>query len=270
MHKSRLPLKSKQYAQKFRPEWKKDERFKAWLESIKDDDSMAACKFCHKTFQAKLQSIKKHLSSDAHQQNEKTRGLGAKAARAMEAYLSEGSKKVEEKKSAELQRAAFVAEHASLNSASHLAASISKHSSKILPSLGRTKVSMLLKNVIAPSFKDLILTCQGKPYSLIIDEATDISLSKILDLIIRFVDRDVGKVHDAFYRLIQVSKGDADTIANTIKACMHEDGLDLKWQVGLGVDGASVMVRKNHSVSTILKQSVPHLTACSMYIAFTC
>ena len=41
---------------------------------------------------------------------------------------------------------------------------------------------------------------------------------------------------------------------------MHEDGHDLKWLVGLGVDGASVMVGKNHSVSTILKQSVPHLT----------
>ena len=59
MHNSRL-LKSVQYAQKFRPEWKKDERFKAWLENIKDDDSMAACKFCHRTFQAKLQCIKKH------------------------------------------------------------------------------------------------------------------------------------------------------------------------------------------------------------------
>ena len=149
--------------------------------------------FVNKTFQAKLQSIKKHLSSNAHQQNEKTRGLGAKSARAMEAHLSEGSKKVEEKKSAELQVAAFVAAHASFNSASHLAALISKHSSTILPSLGRTKVSMLIKNVMAPSFKeDLILTCQGKPYLLIIDEATDISLGETRGLIIRFVDIDVG------------------------------------------------------------------------------
>ena len=103
------------------------------------------------------------------------------------------------------------------------------------------------------------MTCQGKPYSLIIAEATDVSLSKTLGLIIRFMDIDVGKVHDAFYRLIQVLKGDADTIAKTIKACMHEDGLDLKWLVGPGVDGASV--------STILKQSVPHLTVitCRLY-----
>ena len=54
-----------------------------------------------------------------------------------------------------------------------------------LTQLGKTKATMLIKNVLAPSYKaDLVAAVKGKPFSLIIDEATDVSLQKTLGMII--------------------------------------------------------------------------------------
>ena len=47
------------------------------------------------------------------------------------------------------------------------------------------KVTMLIKNVLAPSYKaDLVAAVKGSKFSLIIDEATDVSLQKTLGMII--------------------------------------------------------------------------------------
>ena len=44
---------------------------------------------------------------------------------------------------------------------------------------------MLIKNVLAPSYKaNLVAAVKGKLFSLIIDEATDVSLQKTLGMII--------------------------------------------------------------------------------------
>ena len=73
---------------------------------------------------------------------------------------------------------------------------------------------MLIKNVLAPSYKaDLISAVKGKPFSLIIDEATDVSLQKTLGMIIRYPDLESGKIVDTFYRLLPISRGDAESIA---------------------------------------------------------
>ena len=86
-----------------------------------------------------------------------------------------------------------------------------------------------------------------------------INVLPTLGLIIRYVDFDQGKVVDTFYRLLQVNRGDADTVVQAILAAFEEDNLNLQDLVGIGVDGASAMVGRHHSVSTLLKQLVPHL-----------
>ena len=46
---------------------------------------------------------------------------------------------------------------------------------------------MLIKNVLAPSYKaDLVAAVKEKQFSLIIDEATDVSLQKTLGMIILY------------------------------------------------------------------------------------
>ena len=256
--------KQKQYPQKFRPEWAKEKLFAKWLAPVDGNEAEALCRFCSKTMAAKIDTIKKHQKTDLHQKHERDRGLLAQTARLMEKYIASGGKEsdaVRKRKEAELRMAAFVAEHSSFSASPHLAALVSQLS-EVSPKLSRKKTSMLIKNVLAPSNREkLIADVKGKPFSIIIDEATDISVNKTLGLIIRYADLETGVVHDTFYRLIHITKGDANTIVTTITSQMEEDGLDLSWLVGIGIDGANVMVGRNHSVSTLFTELVPHLMA---------
>lgn len=97
----------------------------------------------------------------------------------------------ESTKIAELKTAAFIAEHCSLLTVDYLIS--------ILPQLDplsdalknlklqRTKCSMLIKNVLGPSMlADLIEEIGDSPYSIIIDESTDLSTLKVLCIMVRF------------------------------------------------------------------------------------
>ena len=257
-----LNPKQKQYSQKFRSEWTKEKQFAQWLAPAAGNEAEALCRFCSKTMAAKLDTLKKHQKSDLHQKHERDRGLSAQTARMMAEYVrGKESDAVRKRKEAELRMAAFVAEHSSFSASPHFAAIISKLCD-VSPKLGRVKASMLIKNVLAPTYREkLIAEVKGKPFSIIIDEATDVSVSKTLGLIIRYADLETGVVHDTFYRLLPISKGDANTIVTTITSQLVEDGLDLSWMVGIGIDGANVMVGRNHSVTTLFTQLVPHLMA---------
>ena len=234
-----------------------------WLMPVAGDDSTAHCKFCNKIFAARLASLKIHQESDQHKKHERDRGLSARSAQFMENYASSSSttaEKLRQKKEAELRMCAFIAEHTSFRTAPHLATLVSKTGDQT-PRLGKTKASALIKNVMAPSYKsDLINAVRGKPFSLIIDEVTDVSVSKAVGIVIRYCDLENGKIVDTFYRLIQVTRGDAKTLWDAIYAALVEDNLDIRWFVGLGVDGATCMVGRHLSVSTLARQSAPHLT----------
>ena len=256
-----LPQKAKSYLQKFRKDWQKDPLFSAWLQPVEGDDSLAKCKFCVKTFAARLQSVKIHLKSEVHAQHERDRGLASRTAQRMEEFVAQGTNdKLKQKKETELRMAVFLAEHTSFRTAPHLSSLIGNVSDHV-PRLGRIKASAMVKNVLAPSYRDDLLSeVRGKPFSLIIDEATDVSVQKTLGIIIRYTDFDKGKVVDTFYRLLPVLRGDAESIANAIKSALAEDELDVQWLVGLGVDGASAMVGCHRSVKTLMQDVVPHLT----------
>ena len=64
-----LPLKVKQYQQKFRPEWCKDKIYEKWLTAVTGDETVAGCRFCSKTFSAKLQNIKTNYPRDTNSMN---------------------------------------------------------------------------------------------------------------------------------------------------------------------------------------------------------
>ena len=108
---------------------------------------------------------------------------------------SSDADKEKKRKTMELKLSAFVAEHTSFPAAPHLVAIAGDILNDCSPKLGRTKASMIIKNVMSPAYReDLIAKVKGKPFSLIINEATDCSMKKTLGLIIRFVDFDVSKV----------------------------------------------------------------------------
>ena len=65
---------------------------------------------------------------------------------------------------------------------------------------------------------------------------------------------------DTFFHLKPLKDTTSDTIYKAVKDCLEEDGLSLNKLIGIGTDGASSMIGKTHSLSTLLKQDNDELT----------
>lgn len=162
------------------------------------------------------------------------------------------------RKIVELKIAAFIAEHCSNKTADHLSSLINNldENSALLNGvkIHRTKCTALISNIIAPCLlEDLIADVGNEKYSLIIDESTAVDCAKMMCLMIRYFSKSRQKIVTLFYRLIEIEAGDAATLVEALQKHLNKDGLPLKNLIGIGVDGANVMVGKNNSVSTMLR-----------------
>ena len=80
-----------------------------------------------------------------------------------------------------------------------------------------------------------------------VDETTDISVSKDLAIIIRYFSEKQRKVTDCLLEVVSMSSATGELIFNAIKKTLDWYCLDLKKYVGFGCDGASVMVGQHNS-----------------------
>ena len=76
---------------------------------------------------------------------------------------------------------------------------------------------------------------------------------------VRYFSRSRKRVLTTLYRLIELESTTADTITEAILQALEMDRLPVHRLVGVGVDGASAMVGRHHSVSTLLREKVPDL-----------
>lgn len=97
------------------------------------------------------------------------------------------------------------------------------------------------------------------PFSLLIDESTDISFLKFLGITIMYFDIKKGKIISTYLKLVEMEACDAESIQKAICDTIENKGLDISKMVGLGSDNASVMVGINNGVYTKLKEKVPSL-----------
>lgn len=100
--------------------------------------------------------------------------------------------------------------------------------------------------------EDLISDVGNGKYSLIIDENTAIDCTKMMCVIIKYVSRSKKKIITTFYRLLETDAGDALTLTETWHQLI-KDNLQIENLIGVGVDGANVMLGKHNSFSTQLK-----------------
>lgn len=165
-------------------------------------------------------------------------------------------------KKAELKLSIHIAEHSSINTINHLCELLPSidSSSTILSNLKlhRTKCTMLLKNVIAPCMLlELVEDVGDSLFSIIVDESTDLTSDKIVCVMIKYYSVKRKEIVTTFYRLILLEKCDAESLFTVVKQQLTNDKLQLKNLIGIGVDGANVMVGQHHSFATLLKREVP-------------
>ncbi len=101
--------------------------------------------------------------------------------------------------------------------------------------------------------------CQSPYFSIIIDEATDISVTKSLGLCIQYLDSDAN-VRVRAVKLIEVSHGTADAITDSLFTYLTTTApvpLEQEKLAGGASDGASVMVGPITGVVARIKTRVP-------------
>ena len=103
--------------------------------------------------------------------------------------------------------------------------------------------------------EELKAEAAGRKHILIIDESTDVSCQKHLAEAISYL-APTGVI-TYFFSLIPVTDTTAETLYTALNAKIMEYGLNMSDCIGIGVDGASVMVGNNNSVWTRVKEALP-------------
>jgi len=126
--------------------------------------------------------------------------------------------------------------------------------------LHRTKCSKLITNVIEPCFlAELIEDIGSNPFSIIIDESTDIGTNKYMAYCVRYFSHSASNMVTEFLGFTEIEKATSEILRDVFVKFIEESKLNLQNLVGIGTDGASNLCGKNKSLFTLLKNEVPHL-----------
>ncbi|CAH0400399.1 unnamed protein product [Chilo suppressalis] len=162
------------YSQHYREEWEQMREFKDWLSPVQDDATKAYCKYCKCNIIAKLYCLKQHISTTKH----------VKSVEPMKSQTKIKFAKIQTRLDTQ-NLAHFICEHAAILTVDHLSDMCKKTFSDSRSTenmkLHRTKCTNIINNVLAPHFvSELIKDVGDAKFSILIDESTDISVTKIL------------------------------------------------------------------------------------------
>ena len=122
--------------------------------------------------------------------------------------------------------------------------------------LKKTKASYVLQEGIArEELESLSAICKEDKFSLIIDESTDISVSQILDIVVRYYFQ--RKVRDALLTVVEVDDGTAEGLYAAVKMFFEQQAIPLSNVIVFASDNCSTMMGVNTGFRILLKADVP-------------
>lgn len=104
---------------------------------------------------------------------------------------------------------------------------------------------------------EIARVCRENKFSLLIDESTDISVTQILAVVVRFFDSEKCKITDALLDIVEVENGSAENLYNAVKDLLEEKKIPLMNIIGFGSDNCSTMLGKNGGFQALLKNDIP-------------
>lgn len=236
---------------------------KDWLMPVERDNSKALCKFCKCELLAKLSDLKKHVNSQKHIKSSQPFSSARQTKLDASQYVSTQKLATSE---AEGWLSMAIAEHTAFLAADHLSEGCKKvfndsHAAKNMK-LHRTKCRNIVVNILAPHFvESLQQDIGGARYSILIDESTDISVVKLLGVVVRYFSKQLQKIVCTYLGLVELEDGTASSIVSAIIKMLENVKLDPKKLIGVGVDNAAVNTGINKGVCELLKEQLelPHL-----------
>ena len=97
-------------------------------------------------------------------------------------------------------------------------------------------------------------------FSILADETKDLSKQEQLTIVLRYVDVHSCIIHESFLSYVHAKSLTASSLSSYILSILSEYGLDTKWIVSQGYDGASIMSGKLTGVQQRIKDVAPQAT----------
>lgn len=127
-------------------------------------------------------------------------------------------------------------------------------------SLHRKKCTVIIKHVMMPHFVGKLKEdISGRNFSLLLDESTEISVTKYLGIVICYCSESAKNIVTTFFQLAPLTECNASAIVDALKKTLEEHEFDLHNLIGIGTENASVMVGINNGVYQKLKEEIPSL-----------
>ncbi|KAL0149902.1 hypothetical protein M9458_054796 [Cirrhinus mrigala] len=127
-------------------------------------------------------------------------------------------------------------------------------------SMSNAHASYLCTHGIAAYWKsEMSSKLKTKMFSLNVDEATDGNMDRILNVLVRYYDEDVGKVATQHLASRKLNIADALTITKTLTDILQSYSLNWNQVVGILLDNCSVMRGKKSGVETLVRRENPSL-----------
>lgn len=244
------------YAQCYRKSWESLPELKEWLRPVEKDKKKAYCLFCKFEINSKLSDLKRHVETRKH----------VKAAqpfcnvRQMKlSFPRKNTRPSLATSEAEARLALLVAEKCSFDTTDDITEFCKKafHDSEVAANLKikQMKCRDIVVNVLSHQFmRDLRTDIGNEKFSLIIDESTDISDSKLLGFVIRYYSDTMKKIVSTFLGLVEIESSTAIAMLQAIKELLTELKLSPKNLIGVGVDNASVNTGATGGLCELLKR----------------
>lgn len=163
----------------------------------------------------------------------------------------------------DMQMAVYIANHSSINSMDHLSTilkKLGKGSSLEKLKLKRTKCSSIITKVIAPSLlEQLVNDVADQPYSIIVDESTDVSCEKLMAYCIRYFSFSKHEIITDFLGFQVVERATAEQLCTNFLEFLNEVNLKVKNLSAIATDGANSLCGVNNSLYSRLKETNPSL-----------
>lgn len=99
--------------------------------------------------------------------------------------------------------------------------------------------------------------CKNQKFSLIIDESTDISVSQVLAVVIRYFDERKQESVDVLLDTIEVDDATAAGLYRAVKMLFSERGIPLTNVISFASDNCSTMMGSQSGFQDMLKKDVP-------------
>ena len=168
------------YKKLYRKEWETDPELKSWIAPAPADDSKARCRYCNVELRAHLNDLREHGATKKH----KARCQPSVKSFAVPTGYGAGATIKDDQKRRGLRVATYVACHTSINAVDDLSDILQDEMGAF--KMHRTKCTAVITSVLAPHFREELREDIGEsPYSLYLDESTDVSVNKLLCICVK-------------------------------------------------------------------------------------